>query len=156
MTSRQENVYVAEDNNGRGLGSLSDIREGDIVVAETCDAGHHAFSGVAWRQEHGLLPLANYSICLGVTPLFTVFTSGTVRENPLLKVLSAVREVPWLPVEVGSVIANVAVRWSHKPYTFAVRGKFAWQAFPPGGRSEFISDADILSWKPADVVVREV
>ena len=76
---------------------IADLRAGDIA---TCSYDGHEFTGEAW-------PSSTYGP-LFVGASFVRYADGS--PNPAVPLISATRALPDLPIELGSVIANVVTR----------------------------------------------
>ena len=121
---------------------IADLRAGDVA---TCSYKDHKFTGEVWAGAHGELFLG---------PVVVRHYNGD--PSPYLTRISATREVPDLPTELGSVIANV-VRKNGLRYDWAMLADDSrprgWVATYDGGYVWIASD-EIVSWDLCTVEVQ--
>ena len=120
---------------------IADLRAGDIA---TCSCEGHEFTGEVWAGEYGGL-----------------FVGGSLvryfdgRPNPAVSLVSATREVPDLPNELGSVIANVVTKDGDRydRAMLANPGVCPWVATNEDGWDWLRMD-EIVSWDACTVEVQ--
>ena len=124
--------------------NINQLRAGDIA---TLSYEGHEFTGEVWTGAYGELRV-------GAT--FIRFADG--RSNSDTHLVSATREVPDLPTELGSVIANVDTLFGH--YDWAMLAGLAngmalsW-IVSSANRYRWVRPEEITSWTPCTVEVQE-
>lgn len=114
--------------------NINQLRAGDIA---TCSYDGHEFTGEVWGSAYG--PLF-------VGASFVRYADG--RPSPAVSLVSATREVPDLPTELGSVIANVVTR-------DGCHYDWAMLADPTDGSGVLwiVSNADGYCWAHPDYII---
>ena len=112
---------------------IADLRVGDIA---TLSYDGHEFTGEVWVSPYG-------ELIVGAT--CARFNSG--RPSHVATFVSATREVPDLPTELGSVIANVVlVGGYHYDWAMLTDPK------DDSGQSWIACTADVYAWVRADLI----
>lgn len=125
-----------------------DLRVGDTATF-TYDG--HEFTGVVWEREEGTLFIGAEAV------RYEHRATGELRWSEFLDFVRAVREVPDLPTEPGSVI-YVARLIDAEPYTdpspMLLMANGQWVTTNPGARGEhmWLIAEQIAEWTPAKVV----
>ena len=125
---------------------IADLRAGDIA---TCSYDGHEFTGEAW-------PSSTYGP-LFVGASFVRYADGS--PNPAVPLISATRALPDLPIELGSVIANVVTRdGCHYDWAMPVTGPAnslgpSW-VVSSADRYDWVHPDQIVSWTPCTVEVQ--
>ena len=122
--------------------NLADLRAGDIA---TLSYEGHEFSGEVWAGAGG-------ELFLGIT----IVHYNVGDPLPYLTLISATREVPDLPTEPGSVIANVVTE-SAERYDLAMlvgpTNYECWMVVNDKGYMWLLPEW-IVSWDPCTVEVQ--
>ena len=113
---------------------IADLRVGDIA---TLSFEGHEFTGEVWEGERG-------SLFIGLT----IVHYRVGDPSPSLTLISATREVPDLPTEMGSVIANVVTRDGYH-YDWAM----LVDPLDSLGVSWVVSSADRYDWVYSDLIL---
>lgn len=121
---------------------IADLRAGDVA---TCSYEGHKFTGELWENAYGEL---------FVGAAFVRYADGS--PSPTISLVSATREVPDLPTEPGSVIANVVTRdGGHYDWAMLVDpGEAAFWAATDDQSYAWLRSGRIVSWTPCTVEVQ--
>ena len=112
---------------------IADLRVGDIA---TLRYKGHEFTGEVWAGAHGELFLG-----------LTIVHYSVGYPSPSLTLISATREVPDLPTQLGSVIANVVLVGGYY-YDWAM----LTDPKDDSGQSWIACTADVYAWVRADLI----
>ena len=123
---------------------IADLKVGDIA---TCSYKGHGFTGEVWEGMYGGLLVGKAFVCY-----------GDGRPSPGTALVSATREVPDLPNELGSVIANVITRDGYH-YDWAMLAgpedsAELWWAATTSVRYDWVRPDQIASWDACTVEVQ--
>ena len=122
---------------------IADLRAGDVA---TCSYRGHEFTGEVWAASDDGSVLFAGAACVRV---------NDGRPSPAVSLVSATREVPDLPNELGSVIANVVTKDGDRydRAMLAKPGVCPWAATNEDGWDWLRMD-EIVSWDACTVEVQ--
>ena len=113
---------------------IADLRAGDIATFSFND---HEFTGKAWEGEDGGLLVGS-----------TIVRYFDGNPSPYVSLISATRTLPALPIELGSVIANVVTRDGfHYDWAMLV------DPLDSHGVSWVVASADRYDWVYSDLII---
>ena len=120
---------------------IADLRAGDVA---TCSYRGHEFTGEVWASFRG-------DLFVGETFVY----SFDGHPSPTISLVSATRALPDLPIELGSVIANVVTKDGDRydRAMLAKPGVCPWAATNEDGWDWLRMD-EIVSWDACTVEVQ--
>ena len=125
---------------------INQLRAGDVA---TCSYRGHEFTGEVWAASDDGSVLFAGAACVRV---------NDGRPSPYVTLISATRDVPDLPTEPGSVIANVVTRYGLH-YDWATLARMANRSglmwiVSSANWYRWASPDEIISWDPCTVEVQ--